>query len=55
LIEFFGCLGDAGGRLLELGFYGAVPEIEAAVGIVEAGFEAVVGAVAELVEGGPEC
>ena len=28
---------------------GGVPEVQAAVGVVEAGFEAVVGGVAELV------
>jgi hypothetical protein len=54
LVEFFGCFGNAGGRLREFGADGRVPEVQAAVGVVEAGFEAVVGAVAQLVEGGPE-
>jgi hypothetical protein len=40
--------------LREFGADGRVPEVQAAVGVVEAGFEAVVGAVAQLVEGGPE-
>jgi hypothetical protein len=34
---------------VEFGGHGGVPEVEAAVGVVEAGFEAVVGAVVELV------
>jgi hypothetical protein len=34
---------------VEFGVDGGVPEVEAAVGVVEAGFETVVGAVAELV------
>ena len=37
------------------GFDRCIPEVEAAVCVVGAGFEAVVGGVAKLVEGGPEC
>lgn len=48
-VEVRGRLGHAFSVAAEFGGDGRVPEVEAAVGVVEAGFEAVVGAVAELV------